>query len=227
MNITIDLFSALVDSRAGASHVLQDVAECEGWPLAGDELYTAWDRRHKLLQAQCRHWVPFTELGRRAMTEILSEAQLEGDVDGVMRRLWASVGDWPLWPDVEAGVGELAASHEVGLLSNVDDDLLARTRVARLPLAPDLLLTSERLHAYKPAPALYRAARAMAGEPYLHVASSARDVRGSLEAGLSVARLTRPGHHLDPDGPTPTLVVASLPALAQHLAEGRPVDGPR
>lgn len=219
MNITLDVFSALIDSRLGGSRALQEIAADEGWPLDGDALYTAWDGRHKRLQARCREWVPFTELGRTALAEVVSEAGLEGDVDDAIRRLWDSVGDWPLWPDVEAGVAELSADHRVGVLSNIDDQLLARTRVAALPLVPELVLTSERLRAYKPGPDIYRAARAAAGEPYLHVASSARDVRGSLEAGLDVVRLVRPGHRLDPDGPMPQVEVDSLPALARHLAD--------
>jgi 2-haloacid dehalogenase len=35
------------------------------------------------------------------------------------------------------------------------------------------------------------------------VATSARDVRGALEAGIRVVRLRRPGHQLDPAGPSP------------------------
>ena len=33
------------------------------------------------------------------------------------------------------------------------------------------------------------------------MATSARDVRGALEAGIAVVRLRRPGHELDPEGP--------------------------
>lgn len=220
MNVTLDVFSALVDSRAGAGRVLASVAADQGWPLDGDVLYTAWDARHKALQAACTGWVPFTELGRQALADVVSDAGLSGDVDAAAARLWDCVGDWPLWPDAEEGVARLSEQHRVGVLSNVDDALLARTRVATLRLDPELLLTSERLRAYKPDPAIYHAARAAAGEPYLHVASSARDVRGSLEAGLRVVRLARPGHRVDPHGPTPQHVAHSLPDVADLLADG-------
>ena len=103
----------------------------------------------------------------------------------------------------------------MGVLSNVDDDLYAATRAAPL-LDPELAMTSQRLQAYKPSPALYRAARAELG-PFVHVASSARDVRGSLEAGISAVRLVRPGHRLDPDGPAPDHVVTSLRELPDLL----------
>jgi len=51
----------------------------------------------------------------------------------------------------------------VGLLSNVDDALLARTRLASLPFAPGLVITSQRVRQYKPNPGLYHAARRIAG----------------------------------------------------------------
>ena len=86
----------------------------------------------------------------------------------------------------------LAAGHRIGILSNVDDDVFARTRVAPL-VADDDVLTSERLRAYKPHPDIYRRARERAGGALLHVATSARDVRGALAAGLDVVRLRRPG----------------------------------
>ena len=60
-------------------------------------------------------------------------------------------------------VRELAHTHRVGLLSNVDDALLARTRLASLPFAPGLVITSQRVRQYKPNPGLYHAARRIAG----------------------------------------------------------------
>ena len=47
MNVTLDVFSALIDSRAGASPVVDLIAAREHWPLAGEELFGAWDRQHK------------------------------------------------------------------------------------------------------------------------------------------------------------------------------------
>jgi 2-haloacid dehalogenase len=53
------------------------------------------------------------------------------------------------------------------------------------------------------------------------VATSARDVRGALEAGLDVVRLRRPGHGLDPAGPRPPAEAADLHDLVTALDRGR------
>ncbi len=131
------------------------------------------------------------------------------------------MAEWPLWPDVAALDPDSWSGLRVGLLSNTDDVLLRPTAAARLPMVdPDLVVTSETLQAYKPATAFYRRARERIG-PYVHVAASARDVRGALEAGVPCVRLHRPGHVLDPDGPTPVRTVgtaAELPAAILDLA---------
>lgn len=211
--VTCDLFSALIDSRSGATAAL--AALDRDWPLPPAEVYDRWDAANKGLQRDCATWVPFAELSRQALTATYAELGVPGSADDDVRALLGSVGQWPLWPDVEQALTGLREVARVGVLSNVDDAVYARTRAAPL-LDPALAMTSERLQAYKPSPQLYRAARAELG-PFVHVASSARDVRGSLEAGTVAVRLVRPGHRLDPDGPAPDHVVASLAEVPELL----------
>jgi 2-haloacid dehalogenase len=204
--VTFDLFSALIDSRTGGSAAFGALARVHGWDVEGTRLYDLWDAHNKASQRDVERWVPFAEHCRRALAATYVELRLAADADDDAEELLASVEDWPLWPDVATQLPELAATHRVGVLSNVDDAIFARTRVAPLVdhLAdPAAVLTSERLRAYKPAPALYHRARERAGGDLTHVATSARDVRGALEAGIRVIRLRRPGHRLDPAGPEP------------------------
>jgi 2-haloacid dehalogenase len=113
-------------------------------------------------------------------------------------------------------VPAFAARARVGVLSNVDDAVFVRTRVA--PLVDDAdVLTSERLRAYEPAPDIYLRARERAGGRLVHVATSARDVRGALAAGIGVVRLRRPGHRLDPEWATPQVEAADLHQVAGLL----------
>lgn len=212
--VTCDLFSALLDSRSGATAALASWGR--DWPVPPQAVYDRWDALNKGLQRDCRVWVPFAELSRRALVAAYADLGLSGSADDDARALLDSVTDWPLWPDVERAVEALRQVARVGVLSNVDDAVLRATRAARL-VDPELALTSERLQAYKPRPQLYQSARARLG-PFLHVASSARDVRGALEAGISVVRLLRPGHVLDPAGPAPAHEIDSLLELPGALA---------
>ncbi len=219
--LTFDLFSALIDSRTGGSAGLAPLAVRHGWPVDGEQLYDAWDPRNKAAQGEAGRdggWVPWRTTARRAMADAYRALRVGGDPDEGVEALVASLPDWPLWPDVAGGLPMLAQHARIGLLSNVDDDLFALTAAAPL-VDHDVALTSERLRAAKPHPEIYRRAVTEYG-PLVHVATSARDVRGALEAGIPVVRLSRPGHDLDPEGPAPEWTAASvqdLPALLRRL----------
>lgn len=221
--VTFDLFSALTDSATGGSAALGAIAAGRGWPVGGAELYAAWDSRNKAAQRTAAPPTTFAEVSAGALAAAYDDLGLDGpQARADMGAVHGGVGDWPLWPDVAAGVAAVAALPgvaAVGLLSNVDDALARRTRAAGLVDA-GWLLTSQRLGAFKPDPAIYaRAAEAAsgAGLRLVHVAASARDVRGALEAGITAVRLARPGHALDPDGPAPPHEVADAGDLAGLL----------
>ncbi|MGB0099994.1 MAG: HAD family hydrolase [Nocardioides sp.] len=220
MIVTFDLFSAATDTRAGAGAAFAEIATERGWSISGRDLYDVWDRHNKSLQRQARPPQTFTGTSREALRLAYAELGLAPElaVDD-LTRLHATVGDWPLWDDLADGLRSVAALARVGLLSNVDDHLARRTRAAKL-VDPELLLTSERLGAFKPDPAIYRAAvAAVAPERLVHVAASARDVRGALEAGITAVRLARPGHVVDPDGPAPAVEVDDARDLAEAVRQ--------
>jgi 2-haloacid dehalogenase len=213
--VTFDLFSALIDSRSGASAALQRITRRRGWQGTGHVVYGRWDVHNKAAQKACTTWVPFVSLSREALAVTYAELGIDGDAASDADELLASVGDWPLWPDVAEHLPALRRSHRVGILSNVDDAVLRRTRAAEL-VDPEHAFTSERLQAYKPGPEIYRRAFREAGR-LVHVASSARDVRGALEAGVPVVRLARAGHQVDPEGPQPPRTVEGLAGLEDVL----------
>jgi 2-haloacid dehalogenase len=219
--VTFDLFSALLDSRQGGAHAFGLVGRERGWALNGETVYDRWDALNKAAQRDCRRWVPFRDLAERALAATYAEHGLAGDPGRDIAGVIASVAQWPPWPDVAEALPEYAAAggiagHRVGLLSNVDDEILRTIRVVDL-IDPEVALTSERLGVYKPDPRIYISARERLGGAMVHVASSARDVRGALEAGVPTVRLRRPGHDLDPQGPRPAYEVDDVRDLPDVL----------
>jgi 2-haloacid dehalogenase len=210
----------LLDSRAGGSATFDRLAGRRGWVVDGTSLYDRWDTLNKEAQRTCRDWVPFAELSARALAAAYDELGLDGDPEADAREVLGSVGTWPLWPDVADQLPRFRDRYRVGLLSNVDDDVFERTQAAPL-VDRDVALTSQRLQAYKPSPLIYqRAVETLT--PMAHVATSARDVRGALEAGIPVVRLVRPGHRLDPAGPEPPVTVHGLAELDAVLPQVLP-----
>ena len=224
MIVTFDLFSALLDTRSGASRAFGEIARTRGWPLEGVDLYDRWDASNKAAQKALAQrledggdWRSFTSISVEALGQAYDDLGLDADPLTDMRAIHESIPEWSPWPEVIAALASLSGRHRLGILSNVDDVLFARTQVAGL-VDPELVLTSERLRAYKPGAAIYRRAVKRTGG-HVHVAASARDVRGSLEAGLATVRVARPGHHIDPDGPQPTYRVDDIAELEPILIE--------
>ena len=221
--VTFDVFSALVDSRTGGGRYFQELAAARSWEVSAGQVYDRWDAINKALHGQSGPWRSFPELAEQALTATYKEKAIHGDPATDCAGLLASMVDWPLWPDVTVSA-LTAIEYPLGLLSNIDDRLLAGTAPLRLGcFDPSLTLTSQQLRTYKPAAAFYSAAVNRIG-PLMHVAASARDVRGALEADLQCIRLARPGHRLDPQGPRPPVTIddiSQIPEAVMSLAAGR------
>lgn len=220
--VTCDVLSALTDSHRGATAFLAGLTS--SWPVDPAEVALVWDARTKHLHRTTRAWQSHAELAARALTATYTALGVRRNARDDAAGLLGSMADWPLWPDVAALDPAAWDGLRVGLLTNCDDDLLAGTRARALRwVDPALVVTSEALRAYKPAADFYTRARRRTG-PFVHVAGSARDVRGALEAGVACVRLARPGHAVDPDGPAPTVTVhdaAELPAAVRTVLATR------
>jgi 2-haloacid dehalogenase len=212
--VTFDVFSALTDSRSGGSAFLETVVARNGWTTTGTAIYDRWDSLNKASHALVERWIPFVDLSARAMEAALNELELPSAGAGQLSSaLLESMADWPLWPDVTAEALRELGELRLGLLSNIDDELVAGTAAMRLDVFdPEAVVTSQSAQSYKPSPLLYERATSLLG-PFVHVASSARDVRGAVSAGIRCIRLARPGHSLDTAGPVPRWTVVSIASL--------------
>ena len=104
-----------------------------------------------------------------------------------------SLPAWPQFPDTNASLRRLAAAgYRLGILSNVDDDLLAWSR-RHLMVPFELAVTAQQVRAYKPAPSHFLAARALIGSaPWLHAAQSYfHDVAPARALDIPVAWINR------------------------------------
>lgn len=222
-SVTFDVFSALINSRAGGSAFFAELASTRSWVCSPTEVSDRWDLRNKEIQRHGGAWRSYAELAQIALADAYLEVGASGDPAEDCAGLLSSMATWPLWPDVPPTPSQSWDHQRVGLLSNIDDTLLRPTAAMRLSMIdPRLVFTSQALRSYKPAPEFYRNARSLLG-PFVHVASSARDVRGALEAGVPCVRLIRPGHILDPAGPVPAQVAGSfaeIPSAVRAAARG-------
>lgn len=214
--ITFDCYGTLIDWETGIWAAFQRAAAADGVHLERDNLLAAYHATEALIERG-----PFrpyahvlTETARRAAAECgwaISRRQAAF--------LAESLPDWPPFPDTIAALERLAGRYRLGILSNVDDTLLAATR-RRLVAPFAFWVTSDRVESYKPDLAHFEAARPLVGavEGWLHVAQSLyHDVAPANRLGLPVVWVNRQGETRPADGPLPDVEVADLAALAAWL----------
>lgn len=137
--------------------------------------------------------------------------------DAHARSVGDSVGDWPVFPDTRDALLKLSRRFRLGILSNVDRDLLART-IARIDLSFDFLITAEDVRSYKPAEGHFRRLIDLHGgaRGLLHVAQSVyHDGVPARRLGLPFIWINRRGERRTGDA-APLAEFADLRSFADQ-----------
>jgi 2-haloalkanoic acid dehalogenase type II len=215
--LTFDCYGTLIDWEAGIAGAFQEEAGSAGIRLNREQLLAAY--------AVCEAEVEAGEY--HAYREVLATAarcaaarlgwDLAADRAGF---LVASLPGWRPFADTNPALDRLASSYALGILSNVDDDLLAQTR-SHFPVDWDLVVTAEQVRSYKPRHAHWEEARRrMAGAytGWIHVAQSHHhDVIPAGELGLPIIWVNRRGETLRAGQARPTHEVRTLGDAAELL----------
>jgi 2-haloacid dehalogenase len=139
-----------------------------------------------------------------------------------VRSLPDSLPTWKPWADTVAALRQLKSRFRLAILSNVDDDLFARTR-PQLEVEFDEIITAQQAHAYKPSLKLFELALSRINAPahrVLHVGQSIyHDVIPAQSLGLAAVWVNRPSARpgvgaVKSAEAKPDLTVSSLADLA-------------
>jgi len=213
--LTFDCYGTLVDWDAGIATAFARAAAARGITLGREAVLVAYAHAESAIQAG-----PF-----RPYRDVLAATTLE-----VARQLgWVlepadagflaqSLPSWPVFADTNPALERLASRGvSLGILSNVDDDLLAGTR-QHLRAEFGLVVTAQQVRSYKPAPGHFDRARSIVGDRrWLHVAQSYfHDIEPAVILGIPVVWVNR--KHEEPSGSArPTAEVHDLAELVRWL----------
>jgi 2-haloalkanoic acid dehalogenase type II len=210
--ITFDCYGTLVDWETGIINAFQSEAAKDGVELNGDQIIAAYGAEE-----------PAVESGRyRLYREVLGEIarrvaarlgwELSADRAGFLAE---SLPLWKPFPDTNPALERLASRFKLGILSNIDDELLAATR-GHFNVDFDLVVTAQQVKSYKPGIAHFEEAMVRAeGKRLLHAAQSYfHDVVPASKLGIPVVWVNRKGSSAEPGGPLPTHEVRDLSQLA-------------
>jgi len=218
--ITFDCYGTLVDWRAGIVGAFRDIGRARGWAVDPDEVLRLHAEIEPALQQQryrsYRHIL--IEVARETAHRLGWEMEDEDETF-----LADSLPHWPLFDDTNMTLRALKEEgYRLGILSNIDNALLAHTR-RQFDVEFDLLVTAEDVRAYKPSTDHFERARQLiGGNRWLHAAQSYfHDVEPATRLGVSalwVNRLDEP-----PAGVVvPRGEVSDLRGVVQWLAARPP-----
>jgi len=210
--LSFDVYGTLIDSRGGSRQAFAAILSAAGgehvdpmafqdhWELANIRRYREPYRYYKTI---CRD----------SLAETFTHFGLRGD-PALIRIYFDAYPSFVRFPDVDATLERLAARHRLAVVSNIDDDLLALTSLAR---TFDLVCTAEQARGYKPDGTLFRHLLSESGvdvSALLHSGQSQRtDMVGAKPLGITVAWINRRGLTLAPGVPEPDYEFSGLQPL--------------
>jgi len=188
--ITFDCYGTLIDWETGISDAFREAAAADGVKLDPAATLRAVFEREPEIQAA--HYRTYREV--LSVTAMEVAARLGWTVSRERAAfLPDSLPRWKPFPDTNATLERLSrAGYELGILSNVDDDLLAGTR-RHFTVNFPLLVTAQQVRSYKPAPGHFTTARErIGGRRWLHAAQSYfHDITPAVAQRVPVAWINR------------------------------------
>jgi len=169
--LTFDCYGTLIDWESGIARGLRPVVARAGLDPSDDELLEVFAGSEAA--AEAGPYRPYRDILARCMREVAAHYGVEART-GELVSFADSVGDWPAFPDSASALAALHGRFRLGVITNCDDDLFARS-AARLGTAFDWVVTAQSVGSYKPDPRNFEVAIARIGLPpgrILHVAQS-------------------------------------------------------
>jgi len=213
--ITFDCYGTLIDWESGIANAFLATAATDGVTLTREAVLRAYAETEHRVQAQS--YRPYRDILRDTAVRV---AALVGWplVSERADFLADSLPSWRPFPDTNAALERLAAVSRLGILSNIDDDLLAATR-EHFTVDFDVIVTAQQVRSYKPGHAHFQTARELIGpSSWLHAAeSNFHDVVPTNILGIDNAWINRQQQPELPGG-TPKYKFDDLAALADAMS---------
>jgi 2-haloalkanoic acid dehalogenase type II len=213
--ITFDCYGTLIDWETGISNAFAEAAAAEGRELARERVLQTYAELEPVVEAESYRSY------RDALTETALRVASRFGWPLAKERggfLADSLPSWQPFPDTNPALERLAAAgYTLGILSNVDDDLLAGT-LRHFNVRFQLLVTAQQVGSYKPAQGHFHVARQrIGGRGWLHAAQSYfHDVAPARSLGIPVAWINRKNDRPS-DGGRADLEFHTLQGLAEWL----------
>ena len=220
--VTFDCYGTLIDWENGIRAAFVQAAKKEGVAIDPQRALAHYAQIEPVVEQEAyrRYADVLTETATRVA------AALGWSLANDRARFLAdSLPDWKPFPDTNRALEALLQSGlRLGILSNVDDALLAATR-RHFTVDFELIITAEQVGSYKPAPAHFQTARAhLRNRRWIHAAeSNFHDIVPTNALGIPNAWINRKGETSRPGG-TPTREFRDLASFAAWMPESEQME---
>jgi 2-haloacid dehalogenase len=210
--LSFDVYGTLMDSREGSRQAFAAILKSvDGTAIDPMEFQDHWELAN--IRRYAAPYRPYKTICRESLAETFGHFGVRGD-PALIQHYFDVYPTFRRFPDVDAVLDRLAGRHRLAVVSNIDDDLLAVTRLGR---RFDVVCTAERARGYKPDGTLFRyllrEAKIDAGA-LLHSGQSQRtDMVGAKPLGITVAWINRSGLTLAAEVPRPDYEFRDLTPL--------------
>ncbi|OAG28368.1 haloacid dehalogenase type II [Thermodesulfatator autotrophicus] len=197
--VTFDCYGTLIDWETGILKALKPILS----PLALEDkeilnLYARFESEAE------KTWKPYREILKEVARKFFEyfSLKVKPEKEDV---LWRSLPGWPPFPEVkEALINLKKAGFKLAIISNVDNDLLAKS-IIQMGVSFDTLVTAEDARCYKPGKAIFELAEKrlkVKPEAIFHVAQSLfHDIAPAKKRSWTTCWVKRPDR--DTFGATP------------------------
>ena len=213
--ITFDCYGTLIDWETGIFDAFGDEAAKDGRQLEREKVIDAYVAAEAEIEG--KGFIPYRQVLNQAARDCASK--LGWSVTEERASFLAkSLPSWQPFPDTNPALERLASGFHLGILSNVDDDLLLET-LGHLTVSFEMIVTAGEIRSYKPGRGHFDEAMRRKGTArWLHAAQSYfHDIRPALEFNIPVAWINRKSEALPEGPPKPRYVVSDLNELANQL----------
>jgi 2-haloacid dehalogenase/putative hydrolase of the HAD superfamily len=189
--VTFDCYGTLIDWETGIRNAfhsaMSQTGASQGLESKAFELYEEEERR---IEREKPHLLYRDVL---AKTSLSIARKLGWNLPETQSNFLAkALPTWTPFPDTNPSLAKLWRKYTLGILSNVDNDLLAGT-IKHFTSPFDLKVTAENVRSYKPAPAHFKEARKIIGKrSWVHVAASQyHDIGPAMRLGIKAVWVNR------------------------------------
>ncbi|MCZ6547591.1 MAG: HAD-IA family hydrolase [Deltaproteobacteria bacterium] len=213
--ITFDCYGTLIDWEAGISEAFRKEAAKDGIDLKHKEVVAAYATAEA--EVEGKEFVPYHRVlceAAHCCAPTLGWELTEQRAAFLVRSLPA----WQPFPDTNPALERLASHFHLGILSNVDDELLVET-LRHFTVSFEMIVTAEQVRSYKPRAAHFKEAMSRKGTArWLHAGQSwFHDIQPALELGVPVTWINRKSKPMPGGERKPRYIVNDLTGLADLL----------